>query len=144
MLLDELGEIVHLLLSESSVHCYEPCGSDRDDDPDVGVKDRHDKVVSLLETPVEGRLSVRDHRLDPPADLERPVWIIGVDDMEGNPRVVFEVAILLPVPGMRKADSLPIPGKPHYAALRTTIRAKGGEMSEEWSLKQVSMGLGNF
>ena len=44
-----------------------------DDDPDVGVKDRHDKVISLLETSVEGRLSVRDHRLDPAADLERPI-----------------------------------------------------------------------
>ena len=140
----EVGKVAHLFLSESCIHRYERHGSDRDDDPDIGVKNGHDKVVSLLETPIEGRLSVRDHRLDPPANLERPVWIIGVLDMEGNPRVVFEVAVLLPVAGMRKADSLPVPGKPHHAALGTSIRAKGGEMSEERSLKQVSMALGNL
>jgi hypothetical protein len=45
---------------------------------------------------------------------------------------------------MRKAGSLPVPGKPHHAALGTSIRTKGGEMSEERSLKQVSMALGNL
>jgi hypothetical protein len=133
------GEVVYFFLSESSVHRYERHRNDRDDDSDIGVKDGRDKVVSLLESPIEDRLSVTDNRLDPTANLECPIRIVGVLDMKGNPRVVLEVAVLLPVSSVRKAGSFPIPCKPHHAALRGSIRAKGGEMSEERSLKQVSM-----
>jgi hypothetical protein len=132
---DEVGEVIYLFLGESSIRRYEGRGSDSDDDPDVGIKDRRDEVVPLLESLIKDRLSVGDHRLDPAADLKRPIWIIGVLDVERNPWVVFEVAVLLPVPGVRKADSFPVPGEPHHAALGTSIRPKGGEMSEEWSLK---------
>jgi hypothetical protein len=140
--LDEIGEVACLFLSESSIHRYKRGRSDRDDSPDIGVKDRYDKVVSLLETLIEDRLGIRDHRLDQTANLECPIWVLWVLDMERDPRVVFEVAILLPIPGVGKTDSFPVPGKPHHAALRTSIRTKGGEVSEEWSLQQVSVASG--
>src|SRR6185437_16853012 len=76
--LHKVGKVTYLFLSESCIHRYERHRHDRDDDPDIGVKNGHDQVVSLLKTPIEGRLSVRDHRFDPPANLERPVWIIEV------------------------------------------------------------------
>jgi hypothetical protein len=135
------AEVVYLFLSESSIHRYERRRSDRDDYSDIGVKHGRDKVVSPLQTPIEDRPGVRDNRLDPTANLECPIRIIGILHVERNPRVVCEVAVLLAVPSVRKAGSLPVPGKPHHAVLRASIRAKGGDMSEEWSLKQVSMAL---
>ncbi len=100
LLIDKAGEVADLFLGESSIHRYERHRDDRDDDPNISVKDRRGEVVSLLETPVEDRLSVRDHRLDPTADLERAIGIIGILDMKRDPRVIFEVPVFLPIPGM--------------------------------------------
>src|SRR3981081_3354474 len=75
-------EVVYLFLSESSIHCNERRRNDRDDDSDIGVKDGRDKVVSLLETPIEDRLSVRNDRLDPTANLTSPTRVPGAIDQE--------------------------------------------------------------
>src|SRR3981081_3133602 len=69
-------EFAYCLMRDSSIHCNERRRNDRDDDSDIGVKDGRDKVVSLLETPIEDRLSVRNDRLDPTADRESPIRII--------------------------------------------------------------------
>ena len=102
------------------------------------LDDNHDALVTwpvprvlilaqvLLRHPVdEGLVGVRFDSHDGAANLEVSVWILGIEDREGDPWLSLNVLQFLARGGLAKSDRRAIPVKPNRVVLRLAVRPDG-------------------
>ena len=89
-------------------------GFDDDHDTDIGVEDGNSfGAVPSLEAAVKGSIRIGVHRFDPTSDLQSPVGVVRVLDMERHPSIGQQVPVLLssagvgePGPGPSQANHM--------------------------------------
>jgi hypothetical protein len=116
---------------------------DRHDDAFMRVGDPVVLAVAVLQALVErGLRVVVVDRLHGAAHLEEAVAVARVGDEEGDPRLVLDVAELLPRLRVRQADPLAVPHVPHGVGLRAAVGSHGREGGEQRLVEQVAVAVG--
>ena len=103
-------------------------------------------AVSQLKNLIEGTCWIVFDCFDDSTNLQVPIWIVRIRDVQGNARLTLKEAVVAAALRVGELDHAPgfVPQEPHGVDQGCSVGPDGGEMREERAQEQVGVTLWNI